>query len=229
MVCGAGRPFREASLGGAKNVAGSKLTALAPRPSLRTVQKEMTRDRLREAARALFFSSGYAAATVEQIAAVAGASRATFYLHFKDKDEVLQDIALDYAPRALAVMRRLKGPLPTHAEIRAWLCDWVDLVAAERASTMIFTEVAQHGMPPYVQDIVDQIILTLGERIPAFRAATLPGPLQLEARVWTDMLIAQGTRACGHAARGRDKNYSDMSLDVVATLFERFIHDPRFG
>ena len=204
------------------------MTAVVRRPSLRAVQKEMTRERLREAARLLFFSSGYLATTVEQIAAAAGASRATFYLHFKDKDEVLQDIALDYAPRALAVMRRLKGPLPTHAEIRLWLNNWVELVVAERASTMIFTEVAQHGAPSYVQDIVDQIILALAERIPAFRAAVSPTALQLEARVWADMLIMHGTKACGKAAFGADKEYADIGLNVAATLFERFIHDPRF-
>jgi AcrR family transcriptional regulator len=63
-----------------------------PRPvgTLRASQKEATRQRLMDAAMAVFAEQGYAAATVEDIARAAGASTATFYLHFKRKIDVLK-------------------------------------------------------------------------------------------------------------------------------------------
>jgi AcrR family transcriptional regulator len=64
----------------------------SPRVSLREDQKRMTRDKLIAAARECFEMQGYAKTSVEDITARVGASRATFYLHFKGKPEVLAEI-----------------------------------------------------------------------------------------------------------------------------------------
>ena len=50
---------------------------------------EDSRDRLVEASLALFGEHGYAAVTVDDIAARAGVSARTFFRHFPDKEEVL--------------------------------------------------------------------------------------------------------------------------------------------
>lgn len=50
---------------------------------------EDSRDRLIEASLALFVERGYAAVTVDDIAAQAGVSARTFFRHFPDKEEVL--------------------------------------------------------------------------------------------------------------------------------------------
>ncbi len=47
------------------------------------------RQRLQEAALALFAEHGYAATTVDQVAERAGVSQRTFFRHFRDKEEVL--------------------------------------------------------------------------------------------------------------------------------------------
>lgn len=203
---------------------------LAPDSSLRAAQKVLTRSRIRDAARMLFYSSGYAATTVEQIAAASGASRATFYLHFKDKEEVLQDIVREYTPRAMAVMRRLPGPRPTLPQIRAWVGELTDLVAEERVSLTIFRQVGRVGVapPPYVQSILEDLVGALAERIPAFRAALEPGPAQLEARVHADLLINESALVCSIAARNGG-DYGVMALDVLATHFRAFIADRRFA
>lgn len=54
------------------------------RPSLREEQKALTRERLVDAGLEVFAEKGFDNATVEDIVAAAGASRATFYLHFKN-------------------------------------------------------------------------------------------------------------------------------------------------
>lgn len=57
--------------------------------SLREAQKQLTRERLLESAQEVFATKGYVNATVDDIAAKAGASRATFYLHFDSKLAIL--------------------------------------------------------------------------------------------------------------------------------------------
>ena len=57
--------------------------------SLRDEQKRLTRRRLIDGALAAFEQKGYAATTIDDIVAEANASRATFYLHFKSKADVV--------------------------------------------------------------------------------------------------------------------------------------------
>jgi AcrR family transcriptional regulator len=200
------------------------------KPTLRAMQKENTRKEIRNAARALFSTLGWSATQVDQIASAARVSRATFYLHFKDKEDVLREIALDYMPSALAVMRRLKGPSPGHKDLMAWLREWVKLVKSERAATIIFTELAQGdaGLPGYIQKIVDEIVDVLAETFESFAAVKRPGPLQLEAKIRTEMLIMQTTKICRQIVRIGDREYADVALSILATMFHDFLTDARF-
>lgn len=57
--------------------------------TLREEQKLATRDRITQAARTVFARSGYVATSIDDIAAEAGVSRATLYLHFSSKSDLL--------------------------------------------------------------------------------------------------------------------------------------------
>lgn len=57
--------------------------------NLRVAQKEQTRQRLLETALDLFESKGYAATTVDDIAAAAGTTRVTFYAHFPSRRAIM--------------------------------------------------------------------------------------------------------------------------------------------
>lgn len=59
------------------------------KPSLRLEQQQETRRKLVQAALTVFSNRGYQDATVQDISRAAGASRATFYLHFNSKAEVI--------------------------------------------------------------------------------------------------------------------------------------------
>ncbi|MBC8171477.1 MAG: helix-turn-helix transcriptional regulator, partial [Anaerolineae bacterium] len=52
-------------------------------------RKQRTRQLLRDALMALIVAQGYDTITVQDIADAANVARTTFYLHFKDKDELL--------------------------------------------------------------------------------------------------------------------------------------------
>ena len=60
--------------------------------SLRDAQKRMTRELLLENGLTLFSAKGYLATTIEDIAAAAGTTRTTFYLHFASKSELLAEL-----------------------------------------------------------------------------------------------------------------------------------------
>src|ERR1700759_2844468 len=67
-------------------------------PNMRDQQRIFTRARLVEAAVKRFGEVGYHSTTIEEIVAEAGASRATFYLHFNSKLEVLTEALPELQP-----------------------------------------------------------------------------------------------------------------------------------
>src|ERR1700759_2631490 len=69
------------------------ISAMGKGLTLRDEQKRLTRRRLIEGALVAFERKGYAAATIDDIVAEANASRATFYLHFKRKADVVLVLA----------------------------------------------------------------------------------------------------------------------------------------
>jgi AcrR family transcriptional regulator len=99
---------------------------------LREQQRAFTRSRLMAAAKQVFAARGYPDATVDDIAREAGASRATFYLHFKSKSELavaLYEEGLPYAVsryRALDALLVENGPR-LREQLYAWLSEWLDV------------------------------------------------------------------------------------------------------
>jgi AcrR family transcriptional regulator len=93
------------------------------RVSLRDEQKRFTRQRLIDAAREVFERAGYANATIEDITRTAGASRATFYLHFKGKAEIVNELfLLVLLPDANAIYEQLHElTSPTWVDVRGFV------------------------------------------------------------------------------------------------------------
>jgi len=60
--------------------------------SLRAAQKAMTRKLLLDTALEMFQAKGYASTTIDDIAAAAGTTRATFYAHFPSRLELMKAI-----------------------------------------------------------------------------------------------------------------------------------------
>jgi AcrR family transcriptional regulator len=102
--------------------------------TLREAQKKMTRQLLLDAGVEVMTERGYGATTIDQIALAAGATRATFYLHFTSKAELVRFI-VERADEMLTSADR--PPLPEMvasndpATIRAFLSrkfdQWPDI------------------------------------------------------------------------------------------------------
>lgn len=98
---------------------------------LRERKKQRTRDALVDAAHRLFLSQGYAATTVDEIAAAVDVSQRTFFRYFANKEEaalaVLAD-AEEYFVGRLRARPAAENPLTA---MRAAICEsWRDLSAA---------------------------------------------------------------------------------------------------
>jgi AcrR family transcriptional regulator len=102
---------------------------------LRQQQAAFTRDRLLEAGRQVFAADGYLAATVDDIARSAGASRATFYQHFKGGKRELAAALLDEGlPGERRRFRELDALLDEDSpllrkQLYGWLAERLDALA----------------------------------------------------------------------------------------------------
>lgn len=161
------------------------------RATLRSEQKLATRNRLLESAQALFAERGYAAVTVDDIAADVGCSRATFYLHFPAKVDILVAVAeAGMAPSAYAFYQDLDRVLETgsRAEFTSWITraiEWFhqykDLLPAWDEATVLepeFRAIARAG------------ILALPESMPIY-LSSWPAEELDEARLRVELLVTQ--------------------------------------
>ena len=121
----------------------AQLSHTPPARSLREARKAFTRAQLCAAANDVFVRRGYANATMDEIARVAGTQRSTLYLYFGDKERLLAAIADDYIVKVREVVERLPGPVPSLDEIRIWLDDFALFVSEQRAPTELIRSIGQ--------------------------------------------------------------------------------------
>jgi AcrR family transcriptional regulator len=93
--------------------------------SLRQEHRDATRRRIVTAARKVFVKKGYTKATIEEITAAAGVSRATLYLHFDSKFALLTAAAEKMSLETREAGHRLAKVLAAgdRADLRQWI-EW---------------------------------------------------------------------------------------------------------
>jgi AcrR family transcriptional regulator len=121
-----------------------RLGAVRPAGTLRDAQKAMTRERLLRAAADAFARQGYAATTVEDVVSGAGATRPTFYLHFKTKADLVVELGDDVRTRVHAFNERLRAAVAAgdRTSIRAYLDSAFDFWEDIREFTLAEEEAA---------------------------------------------------------------------------------------
>jgi AcrR family transcriptional regulator len=174
-----------------------------------------------EVALQLFAAQGYPDTTVDDIARTAGASRATFYLHFKSKSELmiaLVDAGVPAAVETYHVLDELLadgGPqLPDR--LRAWLAEWLERWTDEAQgshallqATMLEPEVELHYLR-LSETLIDSLVRYF-ESMPAdARAAARERALTLE--IMTQRIFAL-------ASRSKLPVTGDHMLDIVTEFW----------
>ncbi|MCJ2180302.1 TetR/AcrR family transcriptional regulator [Novosphingobium album (ex Hu et al. 2023)] len=133
--------------------------------------------RIRAAARKVFYAKGFFPASVEEIAEKAGVSRATVYLYYRSKDEMLLDLMrqdLEYQLEIYAELVTVKRI--SLAAVRKWLLRLRGEQEERRNSLNLFW--AGANLQTDIRDPVfqhhDNIIATLGRRFAGFDLDALP-------------------------------------------------------
>jgi AcrR family transcriptional regulator len=159
--------------------------------SLRTEHKQLTRAKLIDAARTLFAERGYTAVRVEDIAAAAGCGRATFYLHFTAKVDVLRALARDTVPSSVDSYHKLDNILGedgTLAEFTAWIADALEWFRSNRELLSAWDEAA--ALEPRFSDDVRHSIVVMQNSMPHY-LERWPAQRREEARLRVAMLVTQ--------------------------------------
>jgi len=192
---------------------------------MRAAQREFTRARLVEAAIEVFAEKGYPRTTVDDIAERAGSTRATFYLHFKTKSDVLSELIGRGEQHFHAIYQNLSPIIaqrPTMASVRLWLSvamtEWKAVADLSRP----VWEAA--SIEPEVNDILaarqnGQVT----ELADALRAGA-PELSKPDAEVYASILLAPLTHYFQLFLRGRPYNERRV-LDVLASAWMAILAD----
>jgi AcrR family transcriptional regulator len=117
------------------------------RPSLRDEQKAFTRSRLIDAAITVFEAKGFSSATVDDITNQARASRATFYVHFKNKEEVAYALFAEMKPEGKAAYGELDLAILSRrrSDVRAWVQQAFEWWENNRGAVLALEQVVASG------------------------------------------------------------------------------------
>lgn len=211
---------------GIARTAGPAETGGKPR-TLRDEQRRRTRLALLTAARELFVGEGYAGVTVDDITGRVGCSRATFYLHFTNKMDVLAKISAEtMQQRAAAVYRDLDAVLETgsRAEFAAWVrraLDWFD-----RNRDILPTWDEALAAEPEFQSIGRDSIMELTAAMPSF-LSRWPADRRDEARFRVELLVTQLERYFTRSAVQRTIEFSgDAAAEILADIWYPALQAP---
>ena len=188
-------------------------SAAAPKtPSLRQAQRALTRERLRQGARALFSERPYTEATIDEIALRSGVARATFYLHYNSKRELLRDLLVEDMTAQRRLYHRLVelGPTPALADLARWVRRYMKVFSDRRAALSLFNLVIG-SEPGFLAEIArerDALFDDVGARHAAFRFA--PDAAGRSRRMAAHLLVFKIEQFCLHAA------FADWEADLDA-------------
>jgi AcrR family transcriptional regulator len=192
--------------------------------SLREAHRDLTRGRIRSAARDMFYEHHYDSTTMDEIALAAGLRRQTLYLHYKDKSEILTDIIADWIPRAKEFMATLPGPKPSLKQLQKWIEEVTKFVAKERAPLSIILEVRRTSRTHMLtlEKLTLELLAGLGENNPPFRAAA-EGKCAETMRARAILLLRALIYSCDLYLDDPAKGYAKALLQVTAEDFYAFL------
>jgi AcrR family transcriptional regulator len=184
--------------------------------SLRSGQKEFTRQRLIESALAVFESRGYEAATVDEIAVTAGASRPTFYLHFASKADVVRalsdQVKVDVASYYGRLDRVIAGG--SREEFRQWLKDALSWFEEHRTIMHAYeqVEMAEDPVMANIPSEYTDYMPTFLSRWPAEQHE------QARVRVWMLVLLVAGVHRSWKVLGRRSGVSEEIMVDVMEDM-----------
>ncbi len=186
-------------------------------------RKAESREQLLSAATELFREKGYYAVSIDDIAALAGVSRMTFYRHFRSRAAILMELfehgVATAMPQLLAIRDRdFRDP----AVVYAWVAGIFDADWPHRRLRLAFSQAARmdREFVEGTQRLIRQVIEGLGERIPAFAVSDQGEDRRRWLQAWLVVyeILDQSNQSMLDMGVGRDP----LILDLVTERFTAF-------
>ena len=133
-------------------------------PGLRERKKQRTRWAIQEHAVRLFIEQGYDATTVDQIAAAAEISPATFFRYFKTKEDVV--IEDDYDPLLVRALESAPEDLPPLRALRYALRAGISQIPAEEWQQVYARSKLMMSVPALRARSLDNMLTTMNVLAP---------------------------------------------------------------
>ncbi|GAA5197834.1 hypothetical protein GCM10023346_33580 [Arthrobacter gyeryongensis] len=181
--------------------------------SLREAQKQLTRDMIVERALELFTDKGYAATTIDEIAAAAGTTRVTFYAYYPSRSDLMKD----FMGRVNAVLDRSDGPDEASTAV-----ELVDVVREGKLPGILAWLESRAALWPVFRPYLD----VLDE------AAAVDREVRTLVEGWHEEVISDIVRGMQLAGRFPEETHhirgtlAFTQLDYVATLWTRRKYEP---
>jgi AcrR family transcriptional regulator len=199
-------------------------TAIKYRTPLREAQRDLTRSRIVNAARTLFYEKHYDTATMDEIAAAAGLTRSTLYLHYKDKAEILLELITEYGVKAKQMLATMPGPAPSLDQVRLWVGSIARFIAKERMPLSIILEVRRKQADTHaMQNLTDDLLISLAQNNPQFGKITGSAAEPLR-RARALMLLQELIYACESHLENKLDPCGTALLQVAAEDIHSFLH-----
>jgi AcrR family transcriptional regulator len=162
---------------------------------LRAQQKQFTRERLVAAAIDVMDRDGYGAATVEDIAAAAGASRATFYVHFGGKIEVVREVMERLQAESEAIYDALyEIETLTPELLHTFLDETLHYWERNRAACNVVEQAVMTD--PELSGTGSRMAMVVADALAAHIVRWRGGITRESARLLALLLLLQADRAC---------------------------------
>ncbi len=195
------------------------------KPKLRDMQKSITLSLLKEAARTTFSRKNYEDVSMDDIAAEAGISRGTIYLHFSSKVDLLYAVLRDDLASQQSIYDDLAAtPIRDQRGMRKWLQRFRDSLH-ERHSSLLLFPIALRDSPEGAQMVGthrEVAIEKLGKTYPGFNLSGLSGEQRKRKHARIYLMLFQMERICDTFSIYPGSPDIDVGLDLVAQQLVEF-------
>jgi AcrR family transcriptional regulator len=155
---------------------------------------------------------------------MAGISRAAFYLHFPNKDAMLDVLQEEMGDWYLRQYKKLDAKTAaSKAGVVEWLRNFVRGFGAAKHAIVLVTR-QENGRERLRSQAVrrrGEAVLALGAQVPAFRLVGEDGRIDEERRIRLLLLIFQVEQLCQYLVFDAPSE-GDFPLEVLAEEFVRF-------
>jgi AcrR family transcriptional regulator len=161
--------------------------------SLRELQKQLTLDKLINAARGVFQMKGYNAATIDDIVDAAGASRGTFYLYFHSKGEVLGKIFVEeHIESVLRLLQSFPAAI-TVESLQEWIGQYLDLYQRDRLTIQAWIQAGSREAELRASSLamMDRVVDSLAAKVLTSRKSDGLACTKKEARIRSLLMFVQ--------------------------------------